>query len=118
MTRTFDYRKVKDRLLWGMVISSKVIYLIDDDENLWAFVPHEEAEKYMEAHIHINPSCRGKEAIKKCKAAIQWIFNNTDTTVILGRIPKDNKPACVNAIHCGLKFMYETETKRLYEVRK
>jgi len=115
--RTYDYRKVKDRLLWGMVISSKVVYLIDGDSYLWAFVPHEEAEKYMEVHVHVEQGSRGKEAVKKCKAAVKWIFDNTDIRLIIGKIPKDNKAACINAVRCGLKFMYETETKRLYEVR-
>lgn len=118
--RIFDYRKIKQMVSWKPVISSDVFYLIDDNSGIWGFVPSEEYDNCMEVHVDMNPKCRGKEAVEKCKAVVQWMFNNTDITRIIGEIPCHNRRACFNAVHSGLKFTHEdkVECLRLYEVRK
>lgn len=99
---------------WPPVISSEVIYLIDEDRGLWVF--HEYKDGLI-IHVEMNPDCRGKEAIEKCKAAIDWAFENTGAKIIYAEIPKENKPSCHNAVRSGMIFTNETENKRCYEVR-
>lgn len=100
---------------WDVVISSEVIYLVDDDKGLWVFHEYKDG---MISHIEMSSDCRGKDAIEKSKQAINWIFENTDKEIIYAEIPKDNKPACHNAAHLGMIFTHETEENRCYEVRK
>lgn len=121
--RTQDYRKIKARLdemgsdFWNIIISSNIYYLMDD-ESILAFVPYAASEKTMQVHVYQRPKGRGKEGVKICKEAFEWIFGKTNTTVLLGIINKENKVSCFNAVHCGMKFMREMDGKRLYEVRK
>ena len=97
------------------VISSEVIYLIDGDVAIWAFHDYKDG---MLSHVDIAKGCTGKEAVEKCKQAVKWIFSHTDKEVIYAIIDKDNKEACHNAIHSGLKFTHETNDSRCYEVKK
>ena len=113
--RTFDYRIIKRMAPWQAVISSKVIYLVDEYYGLWVFHEHKDG---LISHIEMSKNCRGKEAIEKCRKAIDWAFEHTNKHVIYAEIPKENKPACHNAVHVGMNFTHETESKRYYEVRR
>ncbi len=113
--RTFDYRKIKKMAPWPPVISSKIIYLIEEDCGLWTFNEHLDG---LMIHVEMSLNHRGKESIGKGKEALMWIFNNTETEKIYAVISKDNRPACHNAVHAGLEFTHEDENKRYYEVSK
>ena len=115
ITRTFDYRTIKRMAPWAPVISSEVIYLTDDDVGLWVFHEYKDGLKI---HVEMNESCRGKEAVEKCKNAIAWAFDNTDAKIIYAEIPIENKPSCHNAMRVGMIFTHETEDRRCYEVRR
>lgn len=113
--RTFDYRKVCKLMPCKPIISNDIIYLIDGYGSIWM------VEKYndsLQVHVDMSKKCRGKEALEKCKQVIKWVFDNTDITVLYGLIPKDNRPACHNAVHVGMTFSHETEYRRVYEVAR
>lgn len=111
--RTFDYRKVKHIASWKPVISSEVIYLLDDDKDLWTF--HEYLDGLM-IHAEMSINRRGKSAKESAKRAFDWIFKNTKIKTIYAVIPKNRKAACIMAMLAGMKFTYEKDNKRHYEV--
>jgi hypothetical protein len=112
--RTYDYRKVKKLIPddESFAVSSDIIYLVDGD-NIWVIEPDEDLPQI---HVNMSEDCRGKEAVKKCKQVIKWVFKNTSIDTLYGVIDKTNKAACHNAIHVGMAFSHETRTKRIYEV--
>lgn len=111
--RTFDYRKVKRIASWQPIITSNVIYLLDDDQDLWAF--HEHLDGLM-IHAELSINRRGKDAVNSAHRAFQWILNNTSTRKIYAVIPKIRKAACYMAAWSGMNFMYEDDRNRHYEV--
>ena len=52
------------------------------------------------------------------RQAVQWIFDNTDTKTIYGKIPKDNKASCHNAVHGGMKFTHEEKGERYFKINE
>ena len=115
MERTFDYRIINKMAPWDPVISSKIIYLVDENAGVWVFHEHKDG---MISHVEMKENCRGADAVEQCKKAIEWIFENTDTKVIYAEIDNDNKPACHNAVRCGFTFIKEEDEVRFYEVRR
>ena len=113
--RITDYRIIKKVAPWQPIISSEVMYLMDEENDLWVFHPHKDG---LISHVEMSERCRGKEGIERCKEALAWAFENTDKDVIYAEIDSDNKPACHNAVRCGFKFMYEENEVRHYEVRR
>jgi len=112
MIRTFDYRIVKKILNHDPLISSKIIYLLDDG-NLWSL--HKDGD-YLRIHANMVNK-KGKEAIKSIKSAFKWIFYNTDTKKIVARIPKENRAACFFASQ-SMNFISNDDDRRHYEVKK
>ncbi len=113
--RTFDYRKVKKVAPWAPIISSEMIYLLDDADDLWTL--HEYKDGVM-IHADMSGKRRGKAARESAKRAFDWIFENTEAEIIYAEIPKDRKKVCYMATWSGMNFTHETETKRCYEVSK
>lgn len=113
ITRTKDYRIVKKLASWQPIISNEVIYLTEDNAGLWAF--HEHLDGLM-IHAEMGVNCRGKAAIESAKRAFDWIFKNTDKTIIYAAIPKERKAACYMARWSGMKFTHEDDKQRYYEV--
>ena len=111
--RTFDYRKVRKIASWKPIISSDVIYLLDDDQDLWAF--HEHLDGLM-IHAELSVNRRGKDAVISARRAFKWIFENTDAKKIYAVIPDDRKAACYMARWSGMKFTHKEDTERCYEV--
>jgi Protein of unknown function (DUF2824) len=62
----------------------------------------------VEAHTALTPECRGARAIKATKAAIQWVFANTNAAAITSYAWSDS-PAV--AWFCRAVGMTKTETK-------
>lgn len=115
IARTFDYRKVKKLLNHQMVISRKIIYLLDDDIGLWSF------HKYLDGlmiHADMTLKCRGKRAIESAFNAFKWIFSNTDHEVIYAEIPFDKQAASYVATQSGMKYTHSDNDNRFYEVKK
>lgn len=113
--RTFDYRKVKKMAPWPPVISSEVIYLLDDDVGLWTF--HNYLDGLM-IHAEMTPQCRGESAMLSAKASFDWIFQNTNKTIIYAGIPIEKKPACYMAIWSGMTYTHTEDNKRYYNMIK
>jgi len=111
--RSFDYRKIQKMAPWQPVISSKIIYLIDEKYGLWIL------HKYLnglEFHVEMNTRCRGKEAIKQGRKALKWVFDNTDISVIYANVSKVQKHVCYYARQLGMKFIYEKNIIRSYKI--
>lgn len=113
--RTFDYRKVKKIAPWQPIISREVIYLLDNDKDLWAF------HKYLDGlmiHAEMSVNTRGGKARESAKRAFGWIFKNTKAKTIYAGIPEDRKRACYMAILSGMKFTHVNENKRFYKLEE
>lgn len=54
-------------------------------------------------HICMQPSCRGKEAIKLGKEMIEWMFENTPCRKINARVPFSNPKVLHYGIALGLE---------------
>jgi hypothetical protein len=68
------------------ILNNKKIYVLMPDEfSVFIFFPHSE-ELYV-GHSAILPGGRGKSGIKLCKAAVQWMFDNTECIKIFGLTP-------------------------------
>ena len=117
--RTLDYRRVKRLAPWPLVISSKVIYLIDRQDNedvgLWTF--HEFLDGF-KIHADLGPKCRGKNAIQSIKESFKWIFNSFSVDTIYAEIPVKNKCACLIAAHSGMEFTEHKDNFRFYKLRR
>ena len=114
--RTYDYREIKKVAPWDVVISVKIIYLIDRGSGLWVFHKHKDG---MICHVEMDKNCRGSEAVEKCKEALQWVFNEfKKINTVYAEIPKENKPACHNVVRVGFYFTHEEENIRHYEVKR
>lgn len=115
--RTFDYRIVKKMLpdQQNFVVSSSVIYLIDDFNGIWVVEPDADMSV---VHVCMSEKCRGKKSLELCKKVVDWVFSNTDIESLYGVIPKANKAACYNAAHVGMTFSHENKDKRIYKVEK
>lgn len=124
LERTQDYRRVKrvadanpmkDRDEWNLVISSRYIYLIENDgENdlgAWCFEPHE--DRYL-MHAAMGPDCRGRKAIDSGLDAIGWMFENSDIDAILAPVPKRLRHAQIIPQRAGLKVYDEDDSIRTY----
>ncbi len=113
--RTFDYRKIKRLLSIPPIISSDIIYLIDNDIGVWSF------NEYLDGlmvHQNVSIACRGKIAVNSGKKAIEWIFKNTDKKVIYAKINKEKRAACYMARWCGMLRVRNDNQFNYYEIKK
>ena len=113
ISRCSDYRLIKKIVPWNPVISSKIIYLTEDNIGLWTFHKHIDGVKI---HADMGIKCRGRKAVQSAKSAFKWIFENTSFKKIYAEIPKENKPACRIAAWSGMDFTGVNNNRRCYEV--
>lgn len=103
IVRTFDYRIVKKITGMVPVVSSKWIYLINEErEVVWAF------EKYLDGlnfHVFALKSARGKKAVEATKFAFKWLQDNGYKN-IYACISQNLKAVCHFAIAIGMKFTH------------
>lgn len=78
-----------------------IYYLLCGINFLTMFVPHNSIT--YEVHTSALPDCRGKEAIRKCHLAKQWMWDNTPARKIISIFPENNRPALALAIRVGMK---------------
>jgi hypothetical protein len=104
--RCMDYRRIKKLVTWPLVISSKIIYLIQSDngtdQGVWSFEPDGEGVK---GHADIGTQGKGRKAVEGAKECIRWIFKNTEAAFVSAGIPVENKPACCIAAWSGMKSL-------------
>ena len=115
ITRTFDYRRVKNIVEWPVVVSKDIIYLSDDDKGIWTV--HDYKDGVM-IHADMTLKCRGKRAVESAKNAFKWIFENTENKIIYAKISIEKPAASYIAIASGMKFTHNNNEDRFYEVRK
>lgn len=102
--RTFDYRIIK-RIMGKdkyPVISSKLIYLLDEKIGVWT------CDKYLDGimmHIDILKEARGKKALDATKKAFQWLFDKGYKIIYAG-IPEERKHVCNFALSAGMEFTH------------
>lgn len=124
LERTQDYRRVKrvtdanpmqDRDEWNLVISSRYIYLVENDGEkdvgVWCFEPHEDV--YL-MHTAMTKDCRGKKAIDSGLNAIGWLFENSEVDAILAPVPKRLRHAQIIPRRAGLKVYDDDGRIRTY----
>jgi hypothetical protein len=90
-----------------------MIYLLDDDRDLWTFHKYKDG-----AMIHADLLKRGKAARESAKRAFAWIFENTEHETIYAELPIENRRAAFMCAWSGMKFTHKTQTRRCYEVKK
>lgn len=109
--RTHDYRIVKKILKTSPLISSKVIYLLENKMNLWSFYSYKDGLKI---HANMDESCRGRKAVESAKKAFRWIFENTGFDRIYAKISMTRMDACRVAAWSGMRFMECDNGHRVY----
>ncbi len=104
---TSNFRRVKALApQWDMTISDKVYYLmvVDGGEDVGVMVFHTCDEPGLLMHVELGHDCRGAKASAAYNEAFQWIFDNTEHEILLGRIPGTTQHARVMARHVGADF--------------
>lgn len=112
LERTFDYRIVNKLAWWTPMISKKVIYLLDNKINLWAFYWWNDG--YM-VHAAMSQSCRGRKASISVKKAFKWIADHTSAKKIYAAIKPEKKHAGMLAISVGMEYTHTLNETRFYE---
>ena len=117
--RTKDYRIVSRWVSWGVVLSSKIYYLmekgVDGVKGVWSYEPYQDG---LRVHADLGVECRGADAIKSAKKSFEWIFSNTKFKNIYAGIPEENKPACRVAYMSGMDFEQLYSNIRWYKLNK
>lgn len=111
ITRCFDYRIINKMVPWQPVISSKIIYLVDEGAGLWTL------HKYLDGlmiHVDMNPSSFGKKGVESCKRAFKWLLDN-DYKIIYAGIPAEKNRVCHFANSAGMKYTHAENGKRFYK---
>jgi len=115
--RSFDYRRINRLVVWPLIISSRIIYLIESngsgDIGLWTFHNYEDG---LMIHADMTLDCRGQRAVESAKNSFKWIFDNSEIKKIYARISVENRAASFIAISSGMKFFYCDKHFRFYEV--
>ena len=117
--RCMDYRRIKKLVNWPLVISSKIIYLIQSeegkDEGVWSFEPDGSGVK---GHADIGVQGKGKKAVEGAKECIKWIFKNTEAAFVSAGIPTDNKAACCIAAWSGMRTIGVKDNIRQFKITR
>lgn len=111
ITRCFDYRIIQKMVPWQPVISSKIIYLVDEDTGLWTLRPYLDG---LMIHVDMKPSSFGKKAVESCKRAFKWLLDN-DYKIIYAQIEKDKKRVRHFANSAGMEYTHTENGKRFYK---
>ena len=96
---------------WQPVISSKIIYLVDDDIGLWTLRPYLDG---LMIHVDMKPWAFGKIALESNRQAFKWLFEN-GFKYIYAKIEKQKRQVCHFAIVCGMKYTHTENGKRFYK---
>lgn len=111
ITRCFDYRIINKMVPWQPVISSKIIYLVDDDTGLWTLRPYLDG---LMIHVDMYRSSFGKKSVRSSKRAFQWLLDNGFKN-IYARIEKDKKRVCHFANSIGMHYTHTENENRFYK---
>lgn len=107
--RCMDYRRIKKFINWPLVISSKIIYLIQSDngkdEGVWTFFKNNDGSNSYIIHADMGEEVKGRKAVESGKAAFKWIFDNTKVDFIFASIEQHRKDVCLMAVHAGMKSL-------------
>lgn len=104
---TSNFRRVKAIApAWELTISDQIYYLavVEGGEDVGVMCFHPCDEEGLLMHVELGHQCRGARAAKAYEAAFQWMFDNTDYEVLLGRIPGETRHARVMARHVGAEY--------------
>lgn len=117
--RCQDYRRVKKFLASDMVVSDKIIYLMEtkDDKDLgvWTMDPFLDG---FNVHAKMGPECRGRKAVASLRAAFEWVFENTGHDKIYAAIPNSKRAAQMVASWSGMVAVKTNETHRGYIMKR
>ena len=118
--RCQEYRRIK-RLApdWDLIISDEIFYLVvDSGAGIICFHPCVDAPGML-MHVNLNETCRGARAAQAYHDAFAWMFENTNETILRGRIPSHNRKAHVMAAHSGGRFEeIDIDGLRCYSIEK
>lgn len=102
-------------MVHDMVISADYFYLIEEqdgkDVGLWHF---HEWKDGVALHVAMTEACRGRRALESGKAALRWIFDNTDFRKVYAAT--EVRAAQFMAVWIGMKFLYVEQGHRVYMV--
>ena len=120
--RTKDYRRIKGLApKWDLVVSDKVYYLVEmeNGDDIGAICFHPTDEEGLLMHVALGIECRGARAGEAYRNAFEWMFTNTDTDILLGRIPETYQHARVMSVYIGGKFTgIDCDGLRCYSVTR
>lgn len=74
----------------------------EEDTPLGVFFIHQNNAILWEIHVSLLPICRGKDAERAAKLAIQWVFDNTPCLKLMTWIPTSNAHAVCLAANIGM----------------
>jgi len=105
--RSLNYRRIKKLIDWPLIVSSKIIYLIESDKSgdkgVWSFFKNNDGSNGYMIHADMGKNCRGKRAIQSARIAFKWIFDNTGADFIKAEISRERIDVCSMAYHAGMK---------------
>lgn len=115
---TKDFRRVKRVWPNPMEIGGDCHYLMETtdgrDGGVWAFYPFDNG--FM-VHVNLGRECRGKMAKTSAMNAFDWIWRNTDVSVIYAAIPEERKDVCLFAQAVGFGFVFrDADGNRCYSL--
>lgn len=117
--RSTNYRRIKKLVEWPLIISIKIIYLIESlngiDKGIWSFEPWGEG---MKIHADMQSNFRGKQAIESGKEAFRWIFQNTNADFIYAGILRENMKACHAAAKSGMTNLGVKDNIREFKITR
>jgi len=117
--RSLNYRRIKKLINWPLIVSTKIIYLIQSengiDQGLWSFEPEQNGVKI---HATMGVDCRGKKAIQSAKKAFKWVFDNTGAEFIFASISRERKDVCYMAHFAGMKSLGAKDNMRIFKLKR
>ena len=100
---TRDFRRVLPFRPGDVDLRQESYYLLDVESNidvcLWYFRPD-----FDFIGMHGNPPLGGSWAAQRARAALWWIFSNTNHQVVTATIPVEMKRAQMMACYVGFEF--------------
>lgn len=83
-----------------MLYTKDVLVLMPDDDCVLLGFPR--SGILLDVHACVHPSGRGAQAVKSTRAAISWVFENTDFRAMISFVPVIYKHAAVFSIQVGM----------------
>jgi len=112
-----DFRRIKNVFDGPINIGGHYLIETEDGKDLgaWGFYPIDDG---LEVHVTLSPECRGRKAAQSARNAFNWIWKNTDSSVIYAAIPFDKKPVMMLANLVGFNFIFSNEQNRCYKLER